>query len=58
VPTAIEKTRVDKNHARSFRAGIDDQPINFAQALASDSENRCAEFDLHCCLSRIVTRDA
>src|SRR5215213_4756729 len=56
--TAIEKTRVDKNRARSFSPGADHQPVNLAQALAADSENRCAELDVHSGPSRIRARDA
>ena len=55
---AIEETRVDKNRARSFRAGVDYQPVNFAQTLATACENWCAEFDLHSRPSCMIARDA
>src|SRR3954452_5198197 len=58
VLAAIEQTRVDKNGACSFRAGVDHEPVHVAQALASSSEHRCAKFDLHSGPSRIVGRDA
>src|SRR5215213_6217954 len=55
---AIEKPRVDKNRARSFRPGVDHQPVDLAQALTADSENRYAEFDAHSGPSRIIARNA
>src|SRR5215207_4086941 len=57
VLAAIEKTGIDKHRARSLRAGVDHQPVHFAQPLATGSKNRYAKFNLHSGSSRIVARD-
>src|SRR4051812_43148624 len=58
VLAAIEQTGIDENCAGSFRTGVDYEPVYFAQTLATNSEHRCAEFDLHSGPFRIVVRDA
>jgi hypothetical protein len=58
VLATIEQTSIDKYRARSFRTGVDNEPVHFAHALAGNSEYRCAEFDLHSGPSRILARDA
>src|SRR5215213_9027367 len=58
VLAAVEQTRVDEDRAGSFGSSVDHQSIHVTEALATDSEHRCAEFDLHAAPSRIVVRNA
>ena len=41
-----------------FVPALTTSSVHFAHALPAYPQNRCAEFDLHCCPSRIVARDA
>jgi hypothetical protein len=53
---AIEKPRVNKDRADSFRPRVDYKPVYVADTLATGSKHRCAELDLHSSSSHIVAR--